>query len=330
MGTQGAASRDRLADAMARRASRRWKKIMSDLGSVKGRSVKEVSGKIGSVGIVSRPRRADIAAVVPPLLAWLEQHGVAVFCDPETAGCVPSCVPASDRAALPSLADLLIVLGGDGTLLAAARSLGERNIPILPVNLGGLGFLTSVTLDDMYPVLEQAIRGEARYSDRVLLESQVVRNGQVIHRARALNDAVLNKAALARIMDLRLEISGEFVSNYKADGLIVSTPTGSTAYSLAAGGPIVYPLVSAFVITPICPHTLTNRPLVVPDTAQIEVGFDAAGQNIYLTLDGQVGIELLPGDVVKIAAAPERLRLVRPQKKSYFGVLRDKLKWGER
>ncbi len=141
---------------------------------------------------------------------------------------------------------------------------------------------------------------------------------------------MLNKAALARIMDLRLEISGEFVSNYKADGLIVSTPTGSTAYSLAAGGPIVYPLVSAFVITPICPHTLTNRPLVVPDTAQIEVGFDAAGQNIYLTLDGQVGIELLPGDVVKIAAAPERLRLVRPQQKSYFGVLRDKLKWGER
>ena len=141
---------------------------------------------------------------------------------------------------------------------------------------------------------------------------------------------MLNKAALARIVDLRLEVSGEFVCNYKADGLIVSTPTGSTAYSLSAGGPIMYPLVSAFVITPICPHTLTNRPLVVPDTAQIEVGFDAAGENIYLTLDGQVGIELLPGDVVKIAAAAERLRLVRPQKKSYFGVLRDKLKWGER
>src|ERR1700680_1499432 len=150
MGTQGAASRDRLANAMARRASRRGKKIMSDLGSVK-----EVSGKIGSVGIVSRPRRADIAAVVPPLLAWLAQHGVAAFCDSETAGCVPARVLASDRAALPSLADLLIVLGGDGTLLAAARSMGERNIPILPGNLGGLGFLTSVTLDDMYPVLEQ-------------------------------------------------------------------------------------------------------------------------------------------------------------------------------
>src|ERR1700726_3842808 len=272
-----------------------------------------VSAPVRTVGIISRPRRGEIAAVAPGLLTWLQERGVNTFCDSETAECIPSSCKVKAREEIPAIADLLIVLGGDGTLLAAARLLGDRNVPILPVNLGGLGFLTSVTLNDLYPVLEQAIRGEARYSERVLLDSQVVRNGQVIHGARALNDAVLNKAALARIMDLRLEISGEFVSNYKADGLIVSTPTGSTAYSLAAGGPIVYPLVSAFVITPICPHTLTNRPLVVPDTAQIEVGFDAAGQNIYLTLDGQVGIELLPGDVVKIAAAPERLRLVRPQ-----------------
>ena len=157
---------------------------------------------------------------------------------------------------------MLIVLGGDGTLLAAARLMSERNIPILPVNLGGLGFLTSVTLDDMYPVLEQALHGQARYSERVMLESQVIRDGQTFHHARALNDAVLNKAALARIIDLQLRVDGEFVCNYKADGLIISTPTGSTAYSLAAGGPIVYPIVSAFVITPICPHTLTNRPLV--------------------------------------------------------------------
>src|SRR6202043_1410386 len=245
-----------------------------------------VSAPVRTVGIISRPRRMDVSAVAPGLVGWLEERGINVFCDSETAECIPSSCKVKAREEIPAIADLLIVLGGDGTLLAAARLLGDRNVPILPVNLGGLGFLTSVTLDDMYPVLEQAIRGEARYSERVLLESQVVRAGQVIHRARALNDAVLNKAALARIMDLRLEISGEFVSNYKADGLIVSTPTGSTAYSLAAGGPIVYPLVSAFVITPICPHTLTNRPLVVPDTAQIEVGFDAAGQNIYLTLDG--------------------------------------------
>jgi NAD+ kinase len=285
---------------------------------------------IRSVGIVSRPRRADIAAVAPPLVAWLNARGIAVLCDQETAGYVPEGTMAQPRETLPSHVDLLIVLGGDGTLLAAARLMGEHNVPILPVNLGGLGFLTSVTLDDLYPVLEQAVNGHARYSERVLLESQVIRNGSAFHRARALNDAVLNKAALARILDLRLHINGEFVCNYKADGLIVSTPTGSTAYSLAAGGPIVYPRVSAFVITPICPHTLTNRPLVVPDSAQIEVGFEAAGGSIYLTLDGQVGVELKPGDLIRITAAPDRLRLVRPQQKSYFSVLRDKLKWGER
>ena len=285
---------------------------------------------IRSVGIVSRPRRADIAAVAPPLVAWLNARGITVLCDQETAGCVPDGTMAQARETLPSHVDLLIVLGGDGTLLAAARLMGEHNVPILPVNLGGLGFLTSVTLDDLYPVLEQAVNGHARYSERVLLESEVIRNGSAFHHARALNDAVLNKATLARIIDLRLHINGEFVCNYKADGLIVSTPTGSTAYSLAAGGPIVYPRVSAFVITPICPHTLTNRPLVVPDSAQIEVGFEAAGGSIYLTLDGQVGVELKPGDLIKITAAPDRLRLVRPQKKSYFSVLRDKLKWGER
>jgi NAD+ kinase len=285
---------------------------------------------IRSVAIVSRPRRADIAAVAPPLIAWLNARGIAVLCDQETAGCVSPGTLVQARETLPSRADLLIVLGGDGTLLAAARLMGEHNVPILPVNLGGLGFLTSVTLDDLYPVLEQAVSGQARYSERVLLESEVIRDGSVFHRSRALNDAVLNKAALARILDLRLHINGEFVCNYKADGLIVSTPTGSTAYSLAAGGPIVYPQVSAFVITPICPHTLTNRPLVVPDSAQIEVGFEAAGGSIYLTLDGQVGVELKPGDLIKITAAPDRLRLVRPQEKSYFSVLRDKLKWGER
>jgi len=287
-------------------------------------------GVIGSVAIVSRPRRADIAAVVPPLMEWLGARGIKIFCDQQTADSVSDKVTVHTREMLPSLADLLIVLGGDGTLLAAARLMGQHSVPILPVNLGGLGFLTSVTLDDMYPVLEQAVNGQARFSERVMLESEVIRNGSIFQRARALNDAVLNKAALARIIDLRLHVNREFVCNYKADGLIVSTPTGSTAYSLAAGGPIVYPVVSAFVITPICPHTLTNRPLVLPDTAQIEVTFDAAGEPIYLTLDGQVGVELLPGDLLRVAAAPERLRLVRPQQKSYFSVLRDKLKWGER
>jgi NAD+ kinase len=282
---------------------------------------------VQAVGIISRPRRTDIAAVVPSLLAWLREQGVKAFCDTETAECISSSCKVKAREEIPAVSDLLIVLGGDGTLLAVARLLGNRDVPILPVNLGGLGFLTSVTLDDLYPVLEQAIKGQARYSERVMLESRVIRQGEPFHCARALNDAVLNKAAMARIIDLELRVNGEFVCNYKADGLIVATPT---AYSLSAGGPIVYPLVSAFVITPICPHTLTNRPLVIPDNAKIEIGFAAGEAPIFLTVDGQVGVALHANDVVALNAAPERLRLVRPQEKTYFSVLRDKLKWGER
>jgi NAD+ kinase len=289
-----------------------------------------VSAPVRAVGIISRPRRMDVAKVAPGLLTWLQERGVNTFCDSETAECIPSSCKVKAREEIPAIADLLIVLGGDGTLLAAARLLGDRNVPILPVNLGGLGFLTSVTLDDLYPVLEQAIKGQARYSERVMLEARVLRQGKPVHCARALNDAVLNKAALARIIDLDVHVNGEFVNTCKADGLIVATPTGSTAYSLSAGGPIIYPIVSAFVITPICPHTLTNRPVVIPDTAQIEIAFAAGETPIYLTVDGQVGVELQANDVVSLNAAAEKLRLVRPQAKSYFSVLRDKLKWGER
>ncbi|PYU18078.1 MAG: NAD(+) kinase [Acidobacteria bacterium] len=285
---------------------------------------------VQAVGIISRPRRTDIAAVAPGLLTWLQERSVNVFCDSETAECVPFSCKVKTREEIPTVSDLLIVLGGDGTLLAVARLLGDRDVPILPVNLGGLGFLTSVTLEDLYPALEQAIKGRARYSERVMLESRVMRQEKPVHCARALNDAVLNKAAMARIIDLELRVNGEFVCNYKADGLIVATPTGSTAYSLSAGGPIVYPVVSAFVITPICPHTLTNRPLVVPDNAKIEIGFAAGEAPIFLTVDGQVGVALHANDTVALSAAPERLRLVRPQEKTYFSVLRDKLKWGER
>ncbi len=294
------------------------------------RAERSEPGAVRSVGIISRPRREDITAVVPGLLAWLEERGVRAVCDQETAACLSPEREGHAREQLPSMADLLIVLGGDGTLLAAARLMNEHNIPILPVNLGSLGFLTSVTLQDMYDVLEKALRGQVRYSERVMLDAQVIRNQQMIHHARALNDAVLNKAALSRIIDLRLSVDGEFVCQYKADGLIISTPTGSTAYSMAAGGPIVYPAVAAFIITPICSHSLTNRPLVLPDSAHLEVCYGAGSVPIYLTIDGQVGFELLPGDRVGVVAAPERLRLVRPQQKTYFGVLRDKLKWGER
>jgi NAD+ kinase len=198
------------------------------------------------------------------------------------------------------------------------------------VNLGGLGFLTSVTLEELYSVLEEVLAGNHRISERVLLEAEVLRDGQVMERQRALNDAVLNKGTLARIIDLELLIDGGYVCSYKADGLIVSTPTGSTAYSLAAGGPIVYPVLDAFIITPICPHSLTNRPLVVPDTMRIEIDFHGGDESVFLTIDGQVGIELKEGDRVAIRRAPNKLRVIRPMKKTYFQILRNKLKWGGR
>src|SRR3984893_5688574 len=286
---------------------------------------------IKTVGIISRPRREDIARVVPPLVKWLQAHGAEVTCDSETNDCLGSLVvQARKREDLPGCTDLLIVLGGDGTLLSAGRLAAERRVPILAVNLGGMGFLTTVPQDEIYLILEEIFSSKHRVSERVMLEAEIVRAGAVIRRQIALNDAVLNKAALARIMDLELRVDGEYVTTYKADGLVLSTPTGSTAYSLAAGGPIVYPIVEAFVVTPICPHTLTNRPLVIPDSAKIEIDFKAEDDSVFLTLDGQVGIELARGDHIVVRKAPEKLRLVRPAKKTYFQILRNKLKWGER
>src|SRR3984893_16292579 len=286
---------------------------------------------IKTVGIISRPRREDIARVVPPLVKWLQAHGAEVTCDSETNDCLGAlAVQTRKREELPGCTDLLIVLGGDGTLLSAGRLAAERKVPILAVNLGGMGFLTTVSQDELYSILVEIFTGKHRVSERVMLESEIVRDGAVIRRQIALNDAVLNKAALARIMDLELRVDGDYVTTYKADGLILSTPTGPPAYSLAAGGPIVHPVVEAFVVTPICPHTLTNRPLVIPDSATIEVEFKAGDDAVFLTLDGQIGIELVRGDHIRVRKAAEKLLLVRPAKKTYYEILRNKLKWGER
>lgn len=286
---------------------------------------------IRTVGIISRPRREDIARVVPPLIEWLRGHGAEVVCDSETGVCIGTLAEHTrKREDLPGLSDLLIVLGGDGTLLSAARQAADRKVPILPINLGGLGFLTTVSQDEIYPILEEIFSNKHRLSERVMLETEIVRGGAVVRRQIALNEAVLNKAPLARIMDLELHVNGEYVTTYKGDGLILSTPTGSTAYSLSAGGPIVYPNVEAFVVTPICPHTLTNRPLVIPDSVSIEIDYQAGDDAVFLTLDGQVGIELMRGDHIVMRKAPEKLRLVRPAKKTYYEILRSKLKWGER
>jgi len=289
-----------------------------------------VSESIRTVGIISRPRRADISKVVPPLLEWLIARGVKVFVDPETAASIGTVADERPREELPGLADLLIVLGGDGTLLAAARLENARNVPILPVNLGGLGFLTSVTREELYPVLERVLAGDHQISERMMLSAEVLRNNETAESQIALNDAVINKAALARMLDFDVYVDGAQVGRYRADGLIVATPTGSTAYSLAAGGPVVHPQLDAFVITPICPHMLTNRPLVVPDTARVEIDIAAAEEPVYLTLDGQVGFKLEPRDRVAITKSSSRVAFVQSPLKSYFEVLKSKLRWGER
>lgn len=283
-----------------------------------------------TVGIVSRPRQEDIAAVAPKLIAWLESRGLSVLYDKETAGCLVSSGRECSREDLTARVDLVVVLGGDGTLLATARAFRDSSVPVLPINLGGLGFLTSVKLGEMYAILEEVLQGRNRVSERSMLEAQITRAGKVVELHRALNDAVLNKGALARIIDLDLHLNGEFVTSYKADGLIISTPTGSTAYSLAAGGPIVYPKVPAFVLTPICPHTLTNRPLIVPSEMTLTIFNKADDKDAFLTIDGQVGQPLMKNDRVECRISENSLHLIRPPRTMFFDVLRQKLKWGER
>jgi NAD+ kinase len=267
---------------------------------------------------------------VPPLIAWLHDRKIEAHVDVETQGCVELNVPCIAREAMGEKVDLLIVLGGDGTLLAAARALKAHNIPILAVNLGSLGFLTTITLDQLYPMLEQVLEGHHRTSERMVLEAQILRRGKVAEHQTALNDAVVNKGALSRMLDFDLYVDSDHVARYRADGLIVATPTGSTAYSLAAGGPIIQPGIDAFVITPICPHMLTNRPLVVPDTSRTEIDFSASEEPVFMTLDGQIGFELGPADRVLITKSENKVTFVRPPRKTYFEVLRSKLRWGER
>jgi NAD+ kinase len=282
------------------------------------------------VGITSKPNKIEIREIVPPLIAWLQLRGIAVLIDQETAATLASGSVGLARGELASRADLAIVLGGDGTFLATARALEGRPVPILAVNLGGLGFLTVVTRDELYPALEAVLDGRYRTESRVQIEAEVVRHAQRAASFLALNDVVLNKAAIARVLDFDVWVDGLFISTYKSDGLIVSTPTGSTAYSLAAGGPVVAPSVGAFIITPICAHTLTNRPIVLSDSATIEVAVKSEEEPAYFTVDGQVGMEMHGEDRGRIRKSDKAVEIVHPSNKNYFDVLRQKLKWGER
>src|SRR5579864_7108139 len=267
---------------------------------------------IRTVGIACKPIKKVVCAVVPPLLAWLRERKIETLVDKETQACIDAGTMGMDRETLGAKVDLLMVLGGGGTLLAAARALRGHKVPILAVNLGALGFLTSVTLDELYPVLEQVLAGKHRTSERMMLEATIWRGGEVAEPHPALNDAVVNKSAMARMLDFDVYVDKNHVGRYRADGLIVATPTGSTAYSLAAGGPIVHPKLDALVITPICPHMLTNRPLVVPDTARVELDFAPSHEPVYLTMDGQIGFQLDAKDRVVITKSQHKVQVVKP------------------
>ena len=291
---------------------------------------------IRSIGIISKPRKKELEAILPGLLSWLREKGVQAILDRETASSLNSetrsglDVPVLPRCDLPAKSDLILVLGGDGTLLAAARNVRAHNVPILAVNLGSLGFLTAVTVGELYDSLDLVLNGKHHIDCRKMLQIQVVRSGTSTATYHALNDAVLNKGAISRILDFEAYVDGRFVTLFKADGVIISTPTGSTAYSLAAGGPIIHPSVEAFIVTPICPHTLTNRPLVVPDRSRIEIVVKTEAESVFLTVDGQVGVSLHNEDRIACELSPSRINLVSPPHTEFFEVLRSKLKWGER
>ncbi len=282
------------------------------------------------IGIVSKPKKTEIREIVPPLLQWFRERDLEVYIDKETGAMLVSPEKCLTRNEIPTRVDLLVVLGGDGTLLATVRALNRKPVPILAVNLGGLGFLTVITQEELYPTLERVLSGNFQTERRVQIEADIVRADEVISSFLALNDVVLNKGAIARVLDFDVWVDGKFISTYKSDGLIVATPTGSTAYSLAAGGPVIVPSVAAFIVTPICAHTLTNRPIVLPDSATIEVAVKSQRESVYLTVDGQVGIAVRSEDTVRIKKASSSVELIQSPQKNYFEILRQKLKWGER
>lgn len=282
------------------------------------------------IGILAKPHGLEVRSVMMELLDWLKGKDLEVFLDLDAAALVGREGEGRKRSELPSLVDFLVVLGGDGTLLSVARLVGAKEVPILGVNLGGMGFLTEIPREELYEALEEVLSGHYQYTERLMLTAHIHRQGERIAAYSVLNDVVINKGALARIIEMETSIGGEYVTTYRADGLIISTPTGSTAYSLAAGGPIVYPSLQALVLTPICPHMLTNRPLVIPDGVRIEVVLISQNEDVYLTLDGQVGFALRYRDVVEVKTSENALKLIKSSHRNYYEVLRAKLKWGAR
>jgi NAD+ kinase len=265
-----------------------------------------------NVVIVTKPKQPEVARVAGELVQWFIGKGISASLETPAAGS----------------ADLAVVLGGDGTLLAGARLLGDRQVPIVAINHGGLGFLTEVTLEEMYPALERVLEGKFVIQQRMMMDIRISHDGKDTGHYRALNDVVINKGTLSRMIEIEVQVDRQYVSRFRADGLIVSTPTGSTAYNISAGGPIIFPTMAAMIVTPICSHTLTNRPIVLPENVKIEIVLCSAQDGVYATVDGQVGLQLQKDDRLIVDKSDIAVKLVAPADKNYFDVLRGKLKWG--
>jgi len=291
---------------------------------------------IERVGVVAKTGLKEAAAHLPEIAQWLEARHVEPVFEADTAA-LASARPERrvfTRDELPSVVDLVLVLGGDGTLLGMAGRIGaaRRDIPILGVNFGHLGFLTEITYPQLYPTLKGALEGTVAADECMMLRCLVARGNQVIAERFVLNDVVITRGALSRIIELSVSVGGQFVATFRGDGVLVATPTGSTAYNLSAGGPIVHPEVDAFVLTPIAPHMLSNRPVVIPGSAAVDLQPLVGGvhQEVFLLLDGQSGFQLVPGDIVTVARGPQPARIIRAPGRSYYDVLRQKLKWAAR
>ena len=283
--------------------------------------------KAKKIGVFCKPKAPSATDILGRLIPWLRKQNYHIFLDTSTAAIINE-TSSYEKREISQQADLLIVLGGDGTLLSIARAAHPHNIPILAVNLGSLGFLAEISIDELYPTLENILAGKFEIENRMLLNACIWRNGEKVEDHNVLNDVVINKGAVARVINLQVLVNGQYMTSYRADGLIIATPTGSTAYSLSAGGPIIHPSMHTLVLSPICPFTLTNRSILIPDQSIIQVKLAAEYDDVRVTLDGQEGYDMRAGDILKIKKTKTSLQLIRGPNKNYYQILRDKLHWG--
>ena len=283
--------------------------------------------KAKKIGVFCKPKAPSATDILGRLIPWLRKQNYHIFLDTGTAAIINE-TSSYEKREISQQADLLIVLGGDGTLLSVARAAHPHNIPILAVNLGNLGFLAEISIDELYPTLENILAGKFEIENRMLLNACIWRNGEKVEDHNVLNDVVINKGAVARVINLQVLVNGQYMTSYRADGLIIATPTGSTAYSLSAGGPIIHPSMHTLVLSPICPFTLTNRSILIPDQSIIQVKLAAEYDDVRVTLDGQEGYDMRAGDILEIKKTKTSLQLIRGPNKNYYQILRDKLHWG--